>query len=188
MESRRTKERIGGVFVDLCEAQGFSKVSVQEVSKLAAINRQTFYYHFTDKKELLRWVYYQDSLKYLSLEVVHLENWEEQTLKMLQAMKAKRYFYRNMMDDARDVFITEFFRLVKEHFAQLFKQVDQEQVLTTRDLQFYSRFFSYGCCGILENWIVKDYRESPMEIASQLFQLAKDVELFSYRLFQQEEE
>lgn len=188
METSQTKGKIGNVFIDLCAVRGFSKVSVQEVSKQAQINRQTFYYHFTDKKDLLRWVYYQDSLRYINEEALHMENWEEQALKMLRAMKQKRFFYRNMLDEAREILINEFFYIVKQHFTILFHQVDEEQTLSPEDVQFYSRFFSYGCCGILENWILTDYTEPPIEIAGQLFQLAKDVELFSYRLYQTEEE
>lgn len=60
--------------------------------------------------------------------------------------------------------------------------MDEERQLSARDKLFYARF-SYGCSGVLVNWITNEYEETPMEIAMQLFRLAKDTELYSYRLY-----
>ena len=180
----KTKTKIGLCYLQLCEEKQSSKVSVREVATKAEINRQTFYYHFKDIDTLLHWIYCNDALRFLIEEQVTLSNWEEQVLKLLKAIYNKRDFYQMMLLENRESVIHAFFPTIENVFRQLFLQVDEEKKLSEKDHQFYSRFFSFGCCGILETWIREDYVEQPVEIAAQLFQLAKDIELFSYRIFQ----
>lgn len=183
-ESVKTKTMIASALIELCEKKDYAKISIQEIATRCDINRQTFYYHFSDKKALLRWVYHNDSLKYLTSKDVSLDNWEEQVLKMLKQMQQISSFYATTLQGDRSILMDEFFQIVQNMFHQLLLQVDEEQVLSEKDLQFYTRFFSFGCSGILETWIKEGFQESPMEIAMELFRLAQDIEAFSYRLYQ----
>ena len=87
-----TKQAIASALIELCEQKDFRKISVQDITKKRGLNRQTFYYHFTDKYDLLRWIYRHDALIYLETDIC-LENWEEQALKLLKAIKEKSHFY-----------------------------------------------------------------------------------------------
>jgi AcrR family transcriptional regulator len=186
-EGNQTKAIIGQTFVSLCESEDPSKISIQELAEQAQINRQTFYYHFPDKKALIRWIYQTDALICLTAEDISLDNWEEAALKMLKRMKQHSTFYRKSVAYDRDILINEFYHITEPLFQRLFKEVDVEQQLSEQDVFFYSRFFSYGCSGILETWIRDDFPETPLEVATQLFRLAKDVEFFSYQIYQEEQ-
>jgi AcrR family transcriptional regulator len=48
-----TEIKIQKAFVQLIQAQGFDKLSVQQLAKTAAISRGTFYLHYLDKYDLL---------------------------------------------------------------------------------------------------------------------------------------
>ena len=87
-----TKQAIASALIELCEQKDFRKISVQDITKKVGLNRQTFYYHFTDKYDLLRWIYRHDALIYLETDIC-LENWEEQALKLFKAIKEKSHFY-----------------------------------------------------------------------------------------------
>lgn len=187
-ESQITKKAIAKALIDLCDRKLFSKISVQDITKEVGLNRQTFYYHFTDKYDLLRWVYMQDSLVYLDSTDLSLDNWEEQALKMLKAMKEKSDFYYNTVSSDSDILMSAFSEITIKLFSNLFDQMDEEKQLLPEDKAFYARFFSYGCSGVLNNWIIENYKETPLEIATQLFRLAKDTEFFSHRLYLQENE
>lgn len=187
-EGKKTKAAIAAAYIQLCEEKEWAKISVQDIAASTGINRQTFYYHFPDKKALLHWVYLNDALRYLSSDEVSFDNWEEQVLKMLKTMQEKSVFYRNTLMGDRDVMMNAFFHIVQGIFSQLFLQVDEEKVLSEQDIQFYSRFFSFGCSGILEAWIRGDFQETPLEISMQLLRLAQDIEVYSYRIYQRKEE
>ncbi|HIX70039.1 MULTISPECIES: TetR/AcrR family transcriptional regulator [Enterococcus] len=183
-----TKEEIAEMLVALAQDKPINKISVQEIAQKAGINRQTFYYHFSDKKELLRWFYQTDSLGYLTSSELSLENWQEQALKMLKAMKEKGAFYQATVAYQRDLLEESFSQIVMPLFRRLFEDVDHEQLLSDRDKEFYGRFFAYGCSGMLVAWIREGFQETPLDLATQFFQMAKDTEFFSSQLYQIEME
>lgn len=184
-EAQITKTAIASALIDLCEEKSFRKISVQDITKTVGLNRQTFYYHFTDKYDLLRWIYEKNALIYLGADV-SVDNWEEQALKMLKAIQNKRDFYFNTVTSDSEILMNEFSKVTNQLFIHFFEHLDQEKQLLEEDKKFYARFFSYGCSGVLINWIVAGYQETPLEIATQLFRLAKDTELYSYRLYTQD--
>lgn len=182
-----TKQAIAQAMLKLCEETSFRKISVQKIAQEVGINRQTFYYHFSDKIALLLWFYHADSLGYLESSAVSLDNWEEVALKMLKAMQARADFYQNTVAAYPEILTNEFSFVTQKLFISLFENMDVEKQLTEEDKQFYARFFSYGCSGVLIHWILEGFVESPLKIAAQLFRLAKDTEFFSYRIYEQEQ-
>lgn len=183
-KTQATKRAIGEALVSLCQTIPFHKISVQELAQEVGINRQTFYYHFSDTYQLLCWFYLEDSLGYLKSEVLNLENWEEQALKMLKSMQEKNTFYQNTVTSNQEILMNEFTSISQKLFTQLFEEVDVNKELSEADKEFYARFFSYGCSGVLIHWILEGFQESALTIAAQLFRLAKDTEFFSYQLYE----
>lgn len=187
-ESKITKRAMAGALIDLCKIKPFNKISVQDITKKVGLNRQTFYYHFNDKNDLLCLIYQHDAFIYLIESDIRIDNWEEQALKTLKKIKEKDTFYLNTVQADINVLLETFYEVTHRLFINLFNSVDREKQLSEEDKEFYSRFFSYGCGGVLTNWILNDYQETPLAIAAQLFRLAKDTELFSYRLYCQNSE
>lgn len=187
-EGNVTKRAFAQALIRLCQDKPYEKVTVQDICRQTGLKRQTFYYHFKDKQALLRWFYQADSLCYIKASDMTLDNWEEAAFQMLKAMLSQGAFYHETVSAVPDVLMREFSGLAHQLFVRLFEEVDQEKVLSTEDKDFYARFLSYGCNGILIDWIQGSFSETPLEIAAQLFRFAKDIEFFSNRLYQQEEE
>jgi len=55
-----TKTAIANCMKDLMENHPFNKISVSDICRDCNINRKTFYYHFSDKYELLIWIFETD--------------------------------------------------------------------------------------------------------------------------------
>ena len=58
-----TKEALATALKKLLEKQPLSKISVKCITDYCNISRNTFYYHFQDKYELINWVFYTDMLQ-----------------------------------------------------------------------------------------------------------------------------
>lgn len=56
-KSEQTKRGIARAFVSLVESQPLEKVNVSKLVDAMGINRKTFYYHFTDKTDLVIWTF-----------------------------------------------------------------------------------------------------------------------------------
>lgn len=140
-DTSHTKHLIKHALVFLCQKQPFQKISVQKIAQQSGINRQTFYYHFTDKCDLLCWVYYEDCLHYLDPQILSLDNWEEQALKMLKAIAGQKAFYTNTVFFEPKLLQKEFTTIIQQSFIKIFDQMDEEKQLSETDKLFYARFF-----------------------------------------------
>ena len=54
--SSLTKKAIAYTFKDILKEKSFSKITVTDIAKRCDINRQTFYYHFQDIRDLVEWI------------------------------------------------------------------------------------------------------------------------------------
>jgi len=55
-----TKRLLADVLKRLVKKKSLEKISVCELVEAACLNRQTFYYHFQDKQELIWWIFDYD--------------------------------------------------------------------------------------------------------------------------------
>ena len=63
MESLSTKRLIAQSLKELSEEKPFDKISVGEIAARSNVNRQTFYYHFQDKYDLLGYIVQKEILE-----------------------------------------------------------------------------------------------------------------------------
>ena len=52
-ESVVTKQAIADVFKEIMDKKSFDKITISDITGKCGLNRQTFYYHFQDKYDLL---------------------------------------------------------------------------------------------------------------------------------------
>jgi AcrR family transcriptional regulator len=60
-----TKRHIAEVFQSVVAKETYCEVTVSDIVRASQINRRTFYYHFSDKQDLLAWIYRNDIAKVL---------------------------------------------------------------------------------------------------------------------------
>lgn len=58
--SEITKRHIATTLKEMVRQQGFSSLSVGELIRRCDISRNTFYYHFRDKYEVVSWIFYDE--------------------------------------------------------------------------------------------------------------------------------
>ncbi len=69
-----TKELFAEQLYKLLTVKSFEKIQIKDICQSAHASRQTFYYHFQDKYDLIAWIFLQD---YQSVfEHPDLENYE----------------------------------------------------------------------------------------------------------------
>ncbi|QDA73822.1 TetR family transcriptional regulator [Listeria seeligeri] len=184
-ESFITKKAIASGLLELCQNKRFEKISIADIMNICGLNRQTFYYHFTDKYDLLSWTYENDVFHCLA-DGITLENWDGHVLKMLESMKINADFYKNTVSADASILSLCFSKLTCSLFMDLFKKLDTNAKVRNDDRVFYAEFFSYGCSGVLITWISSGLKEEPETIANQFFRLAKDTEFLASRMYQEE--
>ena len=69
-----TKSILATALMELTSRKNFAKITIADITHVSGFNRQTFYYHFRDKYELLSWIYEQEASQVFD-EDISLENW-----------------------------------------------------------------------------------------------------------------
>ena len=95
-KSTRTKCLIAKGVKKLLETVSFGEISVGEICKQCQISRNTFYYHFKDKFDVIHWIFYTEITPILE-ESFSINHWEEGLLALCHYMQENRKFYVNIL-------------------------------------------------------------------------------------------
>lgn len=100
---------------ELCQHRNFEKISINDLTRNCNLNRQTFYYHFQDKYDLLQWLYYDELFKDIE-NIVTFNNWDQCLLKVLKKIYREKDFYINTINTNGQYFYQDFYDLSQKCF------------------------------------------------------------------------
>ena len=69
MSSLTTKKAISYALKDLLKTNPFSKITINDIAASCNINKQTFYYHFLDKEDLVEWICKEEMVVSLIIKI-----------------------------------------------------------------------------------------------------------------------
>lgn len=58
-----TKKALADSLKKLMESQALNKISIREIVEDCGVNRKTFYYHFQDKYDLVKWIFEKEAIE-----------------------------------------------------------------------------------------------------------------------------
>lgn len=190
-----TKHLIAESMKELCREKSFDKVSVGEIASRSNVNRQTFYYHFQDKYDLLKWIYREDY--YIpNMKGITMDNWDVCLEGILTAVRKDREFSihtirhtegdmeKLLLHDAEDIFnaAIDFLRNQPAMDSRELRHMNQEEQ------RLLARFFAYGICGMLIEWIEQGMQEEPADVAGKMVKLLNICKKLAYRQVLEEQE
>lgn len=178
-ESAITKKAIADGFKTIMSKKSFEKITISDITSECGLNRQTFYYHFQDKYELLNWIFYTDVITPLT-DGLTIENWSEKLLQILIIIKNNAKFYTNAINtpygnEFRDYFLSVITKVIDD----ILEQLTQGYSVKELDMKFISEFFAYGISGCVIKWIKTGMKESPEEISIHMKNLVNDCKSFA---------
>lgn len=177
-----TKQAIAASFKKLMELKPFDKISISDITAGCNLNRQTFYYHFQDKYELINWIFYNEVIKPVDKQLLP-ENWERGICDMFRLMLRDKKFYTNAIRYSNTEFSGYLFRIVREKYYEIVEDMKTElnKEITDTDKNFIASFFAYGSAGIITEWIKKGMKEAPEMMSSMLSNAMRDCEKFAVK-------
>lgn len=178
-DSLITKKAIAAALKEICKEKPFDKISIADITAACGLNRQTFYYHFQDKYELLSWIYYNENFSKIT-EGITFENWDSKILEMLRIMEKEKWFYVNTMKEQEHTFESYLFEMAKALFSEAIARLDEKNRLNEVEREFDAEFYAYGICGVIVSWAQSGMRMKPEVVAEHLKSLAKDTERIGY--------
>ena len=75
-DSSLTKRALAAAIKDLMKEKPLVKISIADIVERCQMNRQSFYYHFRDKYDLVNWIFYTELITELQSRP-NADEWEE---------------------------------------------------------------------------------------------------------------
>ncbi len=182
-DSLITKKAIASGMKELTRKKSFDKITVSDITQACGLNRQTFYYHFQDKFELVDWIYYNETISIIYQ--LNYDNWNDKVLEMLIKIKAEDYFYMNTLRaSVGNEFREYLFRVTMEFFCDLIGKVAENTDMGEEEIRFIAEFYAFGIVGVIISWAQKGMKETPEYITEQLKNLVNGTERFASLRYQ----
>lgn len=171
-DSLITKAAIAESIKELMKKKNLAKITVSDIVQNCGLNRQTFYYHFRDKYDLVKWIYYHEVVVTLS-NISANTDWSAVLLDVLNIMKAEKTFYTGALNaDRQNIFHNYLFNATKEILLkiidELFDDVEKGHKMGVDDRIFIAEFYTYGLVGMVIQWAKNGMKFPPEEIVGRL--------------------
>ncbi|GAB2319508.1 dihydroxyacetone kinase transcriptional activator DhaS [Alkalibacterium sp. s-m-22] len=169
-QSLITKKVIAYSFKNLMNKMSFAKITVSDIMKQADLRRQTFYYHFQDKYELIEWIYKTESQENIR-DFIDYERWDSILEYIFVYFYREQDFYRNALLLYEQ---NSFSRSLFENLQDLYLEILNDESFTNAEYTdkrkvFLARFLSHGMVGTLIEWIESGCKTPHKEIADNLY-------------------
>ncbi len=167
-DSLITKRALANALKELTRTKSFDKITIHDITEQCGLNRQSFYYHFQDKFELVDWIYYNESISII-IDDLNFDNWDQKILDMLLKMKSEDFFYKDTLKSSSgENFKDCIFKIASELFYNIIERIDINTDYGTEEKHFISKFYAYGICSVIISWAINGMKESPEFLTLQL--------------------
>lgn len=163
-----TKLALANSLKKLLQKKFLDDITVKEIVEDCEVNRQTFYYHFQDIYDLLRW--FLDHETEQALQSAH--DWHEGLMLAFRYVQENHLtIYHVFRSSGRDHLDCQFFSLSRSLITTLLTRYAGDVALSETDREFLTNFYMYAISGILVRWISEDMKDPPEEMADRLSRL-----------------
>ncbi|RGX55935.1 MULTISPECIES: dihydroxyacetone kinase transcriptional activator DhaS [Anaerotruncus] len=163
-----TKRVLAESIKDLMQSTPLSKISVGDITAHCGVNRNTFYYHFKDKYDLVNWIYYTETFEQMS-SFSDRAHWEEGLCNLCLYMQRNRKFYINalsvMGQNSFSEYLIDFYDNL---LITCIHELTEGQQVDEQDVRFVARFYTYAFVGIIEEWAHRGMQEDPIPYVNRV--------------------
>lgn len=159
--SRITKAFMADAFKQLLAEKPIAKISVSDIVGRCNVSRPSFYYHFSDKYDLLNWVFTDEFQR----ELEKLEpptNWQFAYTLCVYLQKNKQYYQNALAADSQNSLSETIFDFMKRWTMWH----SGNELLEIEDHEFYINFVLDAVLGAIRRWMAAGAKTDPEKLVS----------------------
>lgn len=167
--SEQTKHQLADALKTLMAQKPMDKITISELTTLCQIRRQSFYYHFEDIYDLLRWMIQNEAIKLLQQQEGALL-WKEGLLQLFQYLESNKAVYLCALksvgrDHIRRFFEADIYSIIHRTIEQLAEDIGvKNQLNSFIDVEMLTHFYVVALAGIIESWLLGEIDRTPEEL------------------------
>ena len=166
--SLNTKKKIAASLKKLMAKKDFDKITVKEILEDADVTRPTFYYHFEDIYDLMRWMFESELLIFMRNRR-DLTDYKEAIRCMLEYVREN---YRVCMcaynSVGRDILYRLFSETASSNMHVYMQSMPEYGQAVAEDIEFINSFYTAALASTLIRWMHQGMKESPEHLIEHL--------------------
>ena len=162
-DSSLTKRALAQAIKELMNEKPLVKISIADIVDRCQMNRQSFYYHFRDKYDLVNWIFYTE----LITELQNSPNKDEyEELKNIcRYLYDNRAFYINALKFTGQ---NSFYEYFGEVIYQLLKVAFNESFGNSDQSDFNAMFYADALRACIFRWLTSGAKMPPDELVGKI--------------------
>ncbi len=176
----KTKAKMAEAVKSLMNTKSFDKITVSDITTECGIHRQTFYYHFQDRYELVDWIIYNELLVPF-MEGLTFANMYSRFNALLETIESEKSFYQRAMRLSSGEVSKYLNVAARELFVNVISALDEETKLVpddTGEYMIFVEFVGFGLTGIVMSWVQRGMKETSQELTEKLIKLVEKCKEF----------
>ncbi len=167
-ESHITERALAESLKELMKTKQLSKISINDIAENCGINRQTFYYHFKDKYDLVNWIYYSEAVSGKA-DCSNYNSWSEEMYKTLIYLVENKSFYINALSErGQNAFDGYFFENTFQLIMGIINDISVNMNVIETDKKFIADFYTNAFVGVTVEWVKDGMKISPKTLVDKL--------------------
>lgn len=173
--SLRTKRSLAAALKSCLGKKSLSKITVTELVTACNINRKTFYYHFQDIYDLLKWMLEQEAIEVVK-KFDLIVNAEEAIRFVMDYVDKNKHIINGTLDsmgyeEIKRFFYTDLFSVFRQTIEQGAKEL--KVTLDPQFRDFLAAFYTEASSGLLLDWIKNKMNQNRETILQDILSIYK---------------
>ena len=167
--SEHAKQQLASALKVLMAERPMDKITISDLTAICKIRRQSFYYHFEDIYDLLRWMFQNEAISLLQQHEGALL-WQEGLLQLLRYLEENRAVclcaLKSMgRDHIKRFFEADIYSIIHHTIEQLGENIGSNPQLDSFvDIEMLTHFYVTALAGMTESWLLGEIDRSPEQL------------------------
>ena len=166
--SRFTQQAIMHCMLNLLQEKSIDKITVKDICEICEINRNTFYYYYSDIYQVLEELLRTETQKTLKEKQENDSFYEEYLNKYHLVLAYKKAVYHLYNSKNRDLILKYLYDITEDFVEKyVYKEVKGKKLLP-EDIKFIIDFYSSSMIGNIFRWMHKGMQEKQEQLIYKL--------------------
>lgn len=169
------EEALSNSLKKLMMTKSIKQIRVKEITDDCGLSRHTFYNHFHDVYELLKWIYEREVIEGIELSC-SIDSWKKGiNLVLNYTYDNKRICLNTFNSLGRDHLESFLYQTFFHVVSSVVEEISCNLVLSEEVKENCKDFYTNALMGIFISWLKKDLSESPESMARKIDQMLSGV-------------
>ena len=165
-----TKQALIASFKKLLETEPFDKITISDITNDCGLSRQTFYYHFRDIFDMIRWIYNSESLNEIGGRGGY-GTWQDKIRELFDyTLNNKSLILGTFNSKCRNDLVGYYMDVSIRKISDIV-EMKSDGDITEKDKKFIASVYAYAFVGIMVDWISDGMKESSEEMVDRVYKI-----------------